>query len=166
MVILRRTNRLRSQIPDSPQPAGESDTVLGDWYVNRVVIQRMPLLLIISSRSLLPIVTRARDVRSLPARLPDLVGDRLRKLGVPPVVIEAEVERMNPVVVRPTADRSVVGILVEYAYLLEGYLERGVHGPDMLQAAEQELEGTPCLTSLTGNRTLWPRTKALELLAT
>jgi hypothetical protein len=41
----------------------QSDTWLGDWYVNQVVVDRRPLLLLVCSASLLAIVEPARDVR-------------------------------------------------------------------------------------------------------
>jgi len=31
--------------------AGTSDTALGDWYVNRLIVDRQPLLLLVSAAS-------------------------------------------------------------------------------------------------------------------
>lgn len=91
-----------------------ADPALGDWYVNRFVVDRQPLLLLVSSRSLLSILEPARHVRQLPDRLPGLVGQRLRRLGVADPLIEREIAVMHPVVVGPTRDRSVVGTLVDF----------------------------------------------------
>jgi hypothetical protein len=52
MVILRPTRRLRSLLPVTETPLLASDTALGDWYVNRITVDRQPLLLVVSSVAL------------------------------------------------------------------------------------------------------------------
>lgn len=108
MVVLRATQRVLRHLPSGPQVVEESETALGDWYVNRLVVARRPLLLLLSSRSLLGLLTPARDIRLLPAQLSRLVADRLRRLKIPAALIEAEVATMHPVVTAPTRDRSVL----------------------------------------------------------
>src|SRR3990172_4233493 len=78
MVVIRPTRKLRSTLPVT-QMVGTSDTALGDWYVNRLVVDRQPLLLLVSSASLLPMLVRARDVRELPRHLEDIVARRLAR---------------------------------------------------------------------------------------
>src|SRR5687767_10977693 len=112
MVVLRRTQKLRPVLPESPVVPAESDTALGDWYVNRIVVHRQPLLLLVSSKSLFPMLLPARDVRSLPDRLASAVQARLKRFGVADEAIAAEVRAMDRVVVAPTSNRSVVGIMV------------------------------------------------------
>jgi hypothetical protein len=83
VVVLRATKRVLQRLP--PAASGEpgpSDTALGDWYVNRFVVDRQPLLIFVSSTSLLSILTPARNLRTLPERLPALVADRLQRLRV------------------------------------------------------------------------------------
>src|SRR3972149_6891191 len=58
MVVLRATQKLAKVLPPSADAAAESDTALGDWYVNRLIVDRQPLLLLVSARSLLAIVTQ------------------------------------------------------------------------------------------------------------
>jgi hypothetical protein len=108
--------------PPSAGVRDSDDTALGDWYVNRVVIERTPLLVLVSSKSLLPILEPARDVRHLPDRLPELVGRRLTRLGVDALLIRAEVSALAPVHVAPTSDRSVLGILTNFCLTLPYYL--------------------------------------------
>src|SRR5262245_47736674 len=108
MVIIRPTKKLRSQLPIRDVP-GRSNSALGDWYVNRVVLARQQLLLLVSSTSLLPMVVPARDVRTLPERLPSLVEARLQQLGVRADLIAAELRAMVPVVTAATVDRSILG---------------------------------------------------------
>ncbi len=87
MIVLRATQKVLRLLPQSGHSGGASDTALGDWYVNRIVIARQPLVLLVSEKSLLSILTPARDVKGLPERLPEAVAARLRRLGLDEAVI-------------------------------------------------------------------------------
>jgi hypothetical protein len=128
-----------------------------------VVISRIPILVLVSSTSLLPILTRARDVRSLPEHLPDMVRARLHRLGIPGEVIEAEVGAMNPVLVSKTADRSVLGVLVDFGKLLWHILPDVWNEGDFI-GAESRLAETPCFAGRRFEETLFPDRDAPLLL--
>ena len=53
MVVLRRTRKLERILSVSASLPTQSDTALGDWYVNRLTVDRRPLLLLVSSHGLL-----------------------------------------------------------------------------------------------------------------
>jgi Domain of unknown function (DUF6933) len=108
MVILRPTRKLHSLLRLSENAPTMSDTALGDWYVNRVVVNRQPLLLSVRSASLLPMIVPASDVRSLPARLASLVEIRLRRLGLDKSIVDCEIGQMGTVVIGQTIDQSVL----------------------------------------------------------
>jgi hypothetical protein len=146
MVILRPTRKLRTHLPTTTV-SEQGDTALGDWYVNRVVHDRQPLLLAVSSVSLISLLVPARVVRGFPGRLADLVEARLRRLDVEPEAIAAERAAMQPVVVAPTTDRSVLGILVDYAHMLTAMRVRGGWSPANLADAEDRLAQNPCFAS-------------------
>jgi hypothetical protein len=165
VVILRRTQKLASGLPRIVRPAGRSDTALGDWYVNRISIDRRPLLILVSSRSLLPILLPARDVRSLPERLAEVVARRLQRLHLPSRIIEAEVRAMAPVVVAPTEDRSVLGILVEFAKAVPFYLEPGSWDESTLPFVEARLGETPCHAGGREEDVIFPEKAAPAILA-
>ena len=78
-------------------------------------MDRQPLLLLVSSTSLLPMLIPAQNVRGLPARLAALVEARLRRCGLDDRTIAAETLAMASVAVGPTVDRSVLGIMVDFA---------------------------------------------------
>lgn len=162
MVILRRTQKLASSLPIDDVPEIASESALGDWYVNRVIIQRRPLLLLVSSRSLLPVIAPAQGVASLPGRLPELIHARLARLHIPRDLITAEIESMRPVVVQKTADRAVVGILVDFAKALPSYLTNSVEAE--LHQAENQLDQTPCFAGRRFEDVVFPRSRTLELL--
>jgi hypothetical protein len=153
-------------LPASTPSAGASDTALGDWYVNRVVVDRHPLLLLVSSRSLLSLLTPARDVRGLPKRLPALVATRLRRLGIAAPLIDAEIAAMEPIHVAPTQDRSVLGSMIDFAKAVPSYLPVGGWDVTTLPVVESRLAETPCRVTGPFNTTLFPDRAAPELLAT
>ena len=165
MVILRATQKLRRALPLSQNAAAESTTALGDWYVNRIVVDRRTLLILVSSTSLLSILTPARGAATLPSRLPELVGARLRRHGVAPELIEAEICAMSPVVIAPTVDRSVVGFMVDFAFTVPYHLNRGSWDDTTLPFVEATLARTPCHAGTRRSEVLWPDRKARELLS-
>jgi hypothetical protein len=163
-VVLRPTRKLRPQLPLTTGAPALSDTALGDWYVNRIVVNRQPLLLLVSSKALLALLVVARDVRGLPLRLADLVASRLSRLGVAAAAIESETQAMTPVVVSPTLDRSILGILVDFAKSVPYYLENVRIAEQTLRTAEDRLAKTPCRSRLNLGQVIFPEAKAPELL--
>ena len=165
MVVIRPTRKLRSTLPVT-QMVGTSDTALGDWYVNRLVVDRQPLLLLVSSASLLPMLVRARDVRELPRHLEDIVARRLARLGVATPLINAERRAMTPVRIGATVDRSVLGIMVDFANGVPYYLEAGSWDESALEVIEDRLAETPCHAGKPSDQVVFPEKKAPELLIT
>lgn len=164
MVIIRATKRVLNTLRNWAAEEEESETSLGDWCVNRIVIDRKPLLLLVSSKSLLPIVTPARDLKNLPERLPDLVAARLRRLGVLERVVEAEVALMAPVAIAPIRDRSVLGIMVEFAKMAPSYLVPDDWNETTLPFLESWLARTPCHAGGRSQDVIWPDKAARNLL--
>jgi len=165
MVVLRPTRKLFRSLPPWPSPVAVSDTALGDWYVNRLVVDRRPLLILLSARSLLAVLTLARDVQALPERLPRLVADRLGRLGVAERLIRAEVGAMTPVSIAPTDDRSVMGTLVDFAKVIPDCLEVGGWDETTLPFVEARLAETPCHAARRFEEVIFPERDAPTLLA-
>jgi hypothetical protein len=163
MVILRPTKKLSSSLPSAEVVPPCNNTALGDWYVNRIVVDRQPLLLLVSSASLLPLLLPARDVRSLPGRLEALVEARLRRLGIDARAIDAEQQAMRPVVIGPTVDRSVLGIMVDFARAVPHHLEAGRWTEHTLPVVEERLAETPCRAARSGDRVIFPDKKTSDL---
>ena len=164
MVVLRPTQKLRAVLPMSAF-VGESDTALGDWYVNRLVVDRQPLLLLVSSKSLLPVLVRARDVKALPDHVAGIVADRLVRLGISTSIIDAERQAMSSVKTAATNDRSVLGIMVDFAKAIPYYLEAGGWNDPALEMVEDRLAETPCYAGKPGDQVVYPKERAPELLA-
>jgi len=140
-----------------------SDTALGDWYVNRVVVNRQPILLLVSSTSLLPILVPARDVRGLPGTLAAIVEARLKRCHIDDWAVDAEARAMASVAVGPTVDRSVLGIMVDFAKAVPYHLEPG-QGEAALRIVEERLAEAPCHAARSFDRVIFPNKKAREVL--
>ncbi|MBL0938499.1 MAG: hypothetical protein IBJ03_06380 [Gemmatimonadaceae bacterium] len=164
MVILRPTQKLRNLLPTTNAEALASETALGDWYVNRMVVDRRPLLLFVSSIALLPLLVPARDVRSIPDRLPELVGAALRRLRIAPHLIAAELAAMMPVATAPTRDRSVLGVLVDTAKSVPFHLDVGLWDETTLPFVEAKLARTPWRCSGRAENVVFPDQATPRLL--
>ena len=125
---------------------------------------RAPLRFVVSSASLLPILLPARDVRSLPDRLAALVEARLNRYGIEAYAIDAEKRAISLVAIGPTLDRSVLGIMVDFAKAVPYYLEPGQWGETTLRFVEEHLADTPCHAGLSSDRVIFPARKTSELL--
>lgn len=165
MVVLRATAKVIKSLRPTETAVGESDTALGDWYVNRIVIDRRPLLLLVSSKSLLPIVEPARDVRGLPERLADIVEARMSRMAVASEWARAEVAVMAPTLVAKTASRSVLGIMVDFAKVAPYYHREGAWGDSWLRELESRLADTPCFVTRALGKAIYPLDEAKRLLA-
>ena len=164
MVTLRATGKVQKYLPPAVEVSADSDTALGDWYVNRVFVGRQPLLLLVSELSLLAVVVPARDARTLPLRLRELVGARLERLGVRRKVLASELLAMGEVVVAKTNSRSVLGTMNDFAFLMPSYWEAGASQLQGLAAVEGRLAETPCLVSRKLSESFYPVEKAEQLL--
>jgi hypothetical protein len=164
MVVLRATQKVLHLMEKQTTDDARSDTALGDWYVKRLVVDRHPLFLLVSSESLLSILIPARDARHLPDRLPELVATRLRRLGVAQRHVDAEVSAMNPVAVGPTRDRSVLGSLVDFAKAVPFHLPIRAWDVTTLPFVEAELAQTPCRAAARTADVIFPDRTAPQLL--
>ncbi|MGH2361017.1 MAG: DUF6933 domain-containing protein [bacterium] len=164
MVVLRATRKVLRLLPPSSGDEVPSGAALGDWYLNRFVVDHRPLLLIVSSTSLLAILTHARDVRNLPLRIQSLVAERLVRLGIAQHLIDAEVAAMHPVHVGPARDRSVLGSLVQFAKDTSFYLPIRDWDDLSLLEVEDRLAETPWRTSSRVENTIFPNLAVPRLL--
>ena len=141
MFILRATAKLRQRIGEPARYSGErSTTVLGDWYAT-MLLWRPQVALLVNERTLLPVFMPLAAGATMPARVADQVGDVLTAHGVADSVIHAEVERMRQWRIAPTANRSVVGVMNEFAFLADVW--RDSPNPDLIAMAVR-LAATPC----------------------
>ncbi len=89
-------------------------------------------------------------------RLAEIVGARLRRAGIASRLIAAEVAAMNTVTVAKTTDRSVVGIMVDFAFATGHYLPIGGWDETTLPFVEARLAETPCYVSRRESEGVYP----------
>ena len=164
MVILRATQKVLKLLPASTGSSLISTTALGDWYVNRTIVDRQPLLLLLSSTSLLSVITPARDVKGLPRRLAAIIEERLRRIGIDEHILASEVDATSVVTVAKTIDRSVTGQMVDFAKAIPCYLPKGGWSEGELKTVEDKLAETPCRAGGPSQGVIFPRKMALSLL--
>jgi hypothetical protein len=164
VVVLRATQKVLKLLPEPVSGPVASGTALGDWYVNRILVDRQPLLLLVSSTSRLAVVTPARNVRALPGRLAALIEERIRRLGIDAVTLALEVQATRVVRVGKTVDRSVTGQMVDFAKAIPYYLPEGEWGEADLVLVEDRLGETPCLAGGSFEDVIFPRGTAIRLL--
>lgn len=141
MFTLRCTARLLGRLKIRPKADPiEPTTRLGDWYANLLNVGRLQLVLAVSEQTLLPVLVPAAPISTLVLRLRVGLGDVLRALGVSRVEVEKENAEMENVVYGKTANRQVIGIMVDFAKAVEFYIE---DDPSLLHVA-MKLAHTPC----------------------
>jgi hypothetical protein len=143
MAALRCTRKLLKRLgigdPGEPPPPRNR---LGDWFANIIYMRQGHFVLLVSRRSLLPVVTTARDLRNLEPRFLESLAEVLSALGVPQHAIERELSEMHPLHYGRTNSASVLGsmndLTLNFRYMLPEY-------PDTTPLAwSLNLAGTPC----------------------
>lgn len=145
MNALRCTAKLRRRLRlgDLPDP-GPGSAALGDWYAHLLTVDRQPLVLAVSERSLLSVVLPARDLRNLASHFLRAVRERLERIGVAEASVEREMACFMPLAFGVTRSRSVLGSINDFVLQLKA---RAAHplGYDWTpQSFEDELGEIPC----------------------
>lgn len=139
---MRATNKLLQRIGPATVREGEASTTgLGEWY-GTVLFWRPQVVLLVNEKTLVPVLLPLAPAAGLLARLPEQIGRVLVVHGASPVFLEEERRQMSDARVAKTANRSVVGVLTEFARLAEVY-RSDASAPDLLALAVR-LAGTPC----------------------
>jgi hypothetical protein len=81
--------------------------------------------------------------------------------------IDAEVAAMAPARIAATIDRSVLGVMVDFAKGIPFYVESGHWREKPLEIVEQRLAETPCRSGQKADRVIFPEiaTRALTMVA-
>lgn len=145
MNAFRCTAKLRKRLglEELPEP-GPGRAVLGDWYAHLLTVDRQPLVLAVSERSLLAVVLPARDLKNVARHFLRAVRERLVRIGVNEAAVERELACLQPLAFAATRSRSVLGSLNEFVFQLKA---RAAHplGRDWTpQTFEDELGEVPC----------------------
>ena len=141
MFTLRCTKKLLARLNASPVAEDLSpSTRLGDWYANLLYKPGGQIVLVVSERTLLPVLVHASPASTLVARFQTAAVDLLLRLGVPAALAEDERKEMEQAHIGRTASRQVLGSMNDFAYVMGGYLEKGLS----LEDASEKLAHAPC----------------------
>ena len=110
MFILRATAKLLARAkPELAPDPGDSTGLLGDWYAYLLYVDRRQLILAVSAKTFLPVIIPAREIGTLPVRLPASIGEVLTALEIPAPGIALELTHMKEHRYAKTASRTVLG---------------------------------------------------------
>ncbi|WP_175691689.1 DUF6933 domain-containing protein [Burkholderia anthina] len=141
MLYLYCTHKLLKRLKPDVVEAGSSTAKLGNWYAT-VLPWRPQVAMLVNEQTLLPVLMPLAPAANLAIRFPGALMDILAAHGVPRSFIDSEVREMQVVKYAKTQNRSVVGIMTEFAHLAEAYR---VHDePTELIALSLKLARTPC----------------------
>ena len=96
----------------------------------------------VSEKSLLPAFVRSQSVSTLFPAFREAVVAVLRQLGVPEVALRAERQHLANIEIGPTASRSVLGSMNDFAFLGRSYVE--ARRSTDLVALALDLAEAPC----------------------
>lgn len=139
-------------------PSGDASmpsTRLGDWCATLIEVGNRELFLVVSMRSLLPVLLPVVPAGALAASLRAALAEVLGRLGVSSGSIEAELRAMEETRLARTSSRRVLGSMTDFSFLANAY--PGVR--DLTEVALM-LADAPC--GPIGMRS--PRALAVELL--
>lgn len=140
MFTLRCTVRLLRRLDSVPSGSPPVPTTrLGDWYANLIHLGRLQLVVAVSEKTFLPVVVAAAPGARLVERVRTSVGNVLHALGIESRAIDMEIAAMSDFTYGKTASKQVLGVMNEYAWLLEAWLK----DPEHLLDVSIKLANTP-----------------------
>lgn len=138
MYYLHCTKKLLDRIKPTPPTADASTTQLGNWYAT-ALFTRPQLALLVNEQTLLPVLLPLAPAATLTDRFPLQLAQILAAHGIAETFIETEMALMQEVSHAKTGNRSVLGIMNQFTYLIESQTDR-----DDLLALSLKLSRTPC----------------------
>ncbi|HET8617695.1 MAG TPA: plasmid pRiA4b ORF-3 family protein [Acidimicrobiales bacterium] len=139
MLVVRGTKKLRDRVKGAPAGGDVSTTALGDWFAT-ALFWRPQAALLVNQRTLLPAFVELAPAATLLDRVPAAIDAVLRRHGVDDAFLAAERDAMSEVRIAPTNDRSVVGVMNEFAFHGELLRKDGLQD---LEALSLRLAGRP-----------------------
>lgn len=113
--VLDRLGRLPSGDASSPS------TRLGDWCATLIEVRNRELFLVVSMRSLLPVLIPVVPAGALAGAMREAIGGVLGRLGVPDASIEAELREMDETRLARTSSRRVLGSMTDFGFMANAY---------------------------------------------
>ncbi len=142
MFTIHGTKKLRDKVKQPlVEPANSGLNVFGDWYAT-ALFWKPQLALFVNEQTLLPVLLPLAPAKTVGPRFPAALAEVLRALNVSERFIDNELESMGSAAFAKTANRSVVGAMVEFEFML-GHYAAGDFA-DRLVELSIRLANTPC----------------------
>ncbi len=141
MVIVRATRKLLKRL--GAQPAiGAEQSMLGDWYATVLPWRPRQVALLVSERTLLPVLMPLAPAASLLDRFPNQLAQVLARHQVDAATVAGECIDTTDYRVGTTASRSVVGSMNEFSFLADAHRR---DDPELgLLELSNRLSAVPC----------------------
>jgi hypothetical protein len=118
---VRATKKLLDRVGPPTLGEGESGTtLLGPWYAT-ALFWKPQVVLLVNEATLLPVLMPLAPAATVLARITEQIGAVLAGYGTPGEILAEEQRRMRERRIAKTANRSVVGVMNEFARLAELY---------------------------------------------
>ncbi|WNV85532.1 DUF6933 domain-containing protein [Umezawaea sp. Da 62-37] len=148
MLIVRATKKLlRLAGPSTAPDDDRGTTLLGPWYAT-VMFWRPRVVLLVNEATLLPVLLPMAPAATLTGRVGEQISAVLTAHGVPAAILDQERLHMRTARLGVTANRSVVGVMVDFARLAE--IHHNASAVDLIALAVR-LASTPCSPLYGGN---------------
>ncbi len=142
MLVLRCTKKLLGRMDVTPVPEREvpvARTRLGEWLANITTVDRRPLVLAVSSRTLLPVLLPLAPAKTLASRFPGALAEMLEALIINGARIDVEVAALSEHTIAATNNRRVLGTMNDFIFMMPHYAP----GTPLIEEALQ-LAKAPC----------------------
>lgn len=141
MYVVHGTKKLRDRVPPTASGLEPATTALGDWYAT-VLLWRPQVALFVNEPTLLPVLLLFAPAATVLDRFRAAAAEVLAAHRVSSDFIANEVDEMVQCRLTKTDNRSVLGVMNEFAYLADAYRSST---PDLdLQKLSLRLAETPC----------------------
>ncbi|MGE0139576.1 MAG: plasmid pRiA4b ORF-3 family protein [Ilumatobacteraceae bacterium] len=125
MLVVRGTKKLRDRVKAPLAGADDASTTeLGDWFAT-ALFWRPQVALLVNERTFLPVFLPLAPTATLLRRIPEAIGTVLRGHGADDGFLASELAEMGEQRIAPTNNRSVVGVMNEFAFLGEHHWDSG-----------------------------------------
>ena len=146
MLVVRATKKLRGRVKGPVADDGDVSTgVMGDWFAT-ALFWKPQVALLVNARTFLPVFVPLAPAGKLLDRVPDEVARVLLLHGIASATVAAERDAMAEVRISSTNDRSVVGVMNEFAFLGQHFFEGDLDALSLRMAGSPvgPLRGTHC----------------------
>jgi hypothetical protein len=142
VLVVHATKKLRARLGIMPAHTSETSTTqLGDWYAT-AMFWRPQIALFVNEVTLVPVLVPLAPAATLGPRFATALADVLAVHGASSEFVAAEMEEMDQFCLAKTSNRSVIGIMNEFAFLAEVHRSDKPE-PDFLDLSLRLAE-TPC----------------------